>query len=169
MRVAECCSVLQRAAVCCSMMQCVETGCRVLQNVAAYCSVLQHVSTLQRVAACCSMSQHARPTQSIMYVPLQVNIFQESILVIVQYKYLISCSGGELGNVIFFLGVISCIEFVSTLFVGRGPRDPTRVPFNEQMGGTQSTAESWQDYYCCGKNAGLEEAPVLQLYPGSLF
>jgi len=34
-----------------------------------------------------------RPTQSIMYVPLQVNIFQRSMLVIVQYKYLRSCSG----------------------------------------------------------------------------
>ena len=34
-----------------------------------------------------------RPTQSIMYVPLQVNRFQKSILVIVQYKYLKSCSG----------------------------------------------------------------------------
>ena len=34
-----------------------------------------------------------RPTQSVMYVPLQVNIFNESILLIVQYKYLKSCSG----------------------------------------------------------------------------
>jgi len=34
-----------------------------------------------------------RPTQSIMYVPLQVNRFQKSILVIVQYKFLKSCSG----------------------------------------------------------------------------
>ena len=33
-----------------------------------------------------------RPTQSIMYVPLQVNRFQKSILLIVQYKYLKSCS-----------------------------------------------------------------------------
>ena len=35
----------------------------------------------------------SRPTQSIMYVPLQVNRFQESILLIVKYKYLKSCSG----------------------------------------------------------------------------
>jgi len=34
-----------------------------------------------------------RPTQSVMYVPLQVNIFNESILLIVQYKYLKSFSG----------------------------------------------------------------------------
>jgi len=34
-----------------------------------------------------------RPTQSIMYVPLQANRFQESILVIIHYKYLKSCSG----------------------------------------------------------------------------
>ena len=34
-----------------------------------------------------------RPTQSIMYVPLQVNTFRKSVLLIVQYKYLKSCSG----------------------------------------------------------------------------
>ena len=39
----------------------------------------------------CNMTY--RPTQSIMYVPLQVNRFQKSILLIVQYKYLKSCSG----------------------------------------------------------------------------
>jgi len=33
-----------------------------------------------------------RPTQSIMYVPLQVNRFKKIILLIVQYKYLKSCS-----------------------------------------------------------------------------
>jgi len=33
-----------------------------------------------------------RPTQSIMYIPFQVNIFHRSILLIVQYKYLKSCS-----------------------------------------------------------------------------
>jgi len=33
-----------------------------------------------------------RPTQSIMYVPFQVNRFHKSILVIEQYKYLKSCS-----------------------------------------------------------------------------
>jgi len=32
------------------------------------------------------------PTQSIMYVPLQVNRFQKIVLLIVQYKYLKSCS-----------------------------------------------------------------------------
>jgi len=34
-----------------------------------------------------------RPTQSIVYVPLQVNRFRNSVLLIVQYKYLKSCSG----------------------------------------------------------------------------
>ena len=34
-----------------------------------------------------------RPTQSIMYVPLQVNRFRKSVLLIIQYKYLKSCSG----------------------------------------------------------------------------
>ena len=36
---------------------------------------------------------YIRPTQSIIYVPLQVNRFQKSISLIVQYKYLKSCSG----------------------------------------------------------------------------
>jgi len=34
-----------------------------------------------------------RPTQSIMYVPLQVNRSQKCMLLIVQYKYIKSCSG----------------------------------------------------------------------------
>jgi len=34
-----------------------------------------------------------RPTQSVMYVPLQVNRSEENILLIVQYRYLKSCSG----------------------------------------------------------------------------
>ena len=34
-----------------------------------------------------------RPTQSVMYVPLQVNGLAESILLIIQYRYLKSCSG----------------------------------------------------------------------------
>ena len=33
-----------------------------------------------------------RPTHSIIHVPLQVNRFQKIILLIVQYKYLKSCS-----------------------------------------------------------------------------
>jgi len=37
-----------------------------------------------------------RPTQSIMYVPVQVNRSQKCILLIVQYKYLKSCSGNFL-------------------------------------------------------------------------
>jgi len=36
---------------------------------------------------------YVRPTQSIMYVPLQVSRSEESILLILQYKYLKSCSG----------------------------------------------------------------------------
>jgi len=38
-------------------------------------------------------SYASRPTQSVMYVPVQVNRFVESILLIVQYRYLKSCSG----------------------------------------------------------------------------
>ena len=32
-----------------------------------------------------------RPTQSVMYVPLQVNIFHESLILMVKYKYFKSC------------------------------------------------------------------------------
>jgi len=39
-----------------------------------------------------SSTPHVRLTQSIIYVPLLVCVFQTSILLIVQYKYLISCS-----------------------------------------------------------------------------
>jgi len=35
---------------------------------------------------------YIRPTQSIMYIPFQVIRFQKIILLIVQYKYLKSCS-----------------------------------------------------------------------------
>ena len=40
----------------------------------------------------CHMT-HVCPTQSIMYVSLRVNRFQKRFLLIVQYKYLKSCSG----------------------------------------------------------------------------
>ena len=39
------------------------------------------------------MSFICRPTQSVMYVPLQVNRFAESVLLIVQYRHLKLCSG----------------------------------------------------------------------------
>jgi len=68
-----------RVAVCCSVCE-------------SRCSVLQCVRVaLQCVAVCASRTY--RPTQSVMYVPLQVNRFHENILLIVQYKYLKSCSG----------------------------------------------------------------------------
>jgi len=39
------------------------------------------------------LGQVARPTQSSLYVPLQVNRSQKSILLVVQYKYIQSYSG----------------------------------------------------------------------------
>jgi len=41
----------------------------------------------------CHTHESLRPTQSIVYVPLHINRFQKSILLIVQYKYVESCSG----------------------------------------------------------------------------
>ena len=69
-------------------MQCVAVCRRVLQCVAVCCSVLQYVAVVV-VAVCVTV----RPTRSVMYVPLQVNRFAESVLLIVQYRYLQSCSG----------------------------------------------------------------------------
>jgi len=59
--------------------------CSKLQRVAAKCNELQRVYN--------EKSLLIRPTQSIMHVPLQINIFQKSILLIVQYKYLKFCCG----------------------------------------------------------------------------
>jgi len=42
---------------------------------------------------CYPFPKWVRQTQSVMYVPLQVNRFVESILLIVQYRNLKSCSG----------------------------------------------------------------------------
>jgi len=39
------------------------------------------------------VTQISKLAHAVMYVPLQVNRFAESILLIVQYKYLKSCSG----------------------------------------------------------------------------
>jgi len=39
-----------------------------------------------------SFDMYTRPTRSIIHVPLQVNRFQNCFLLIVQYKYLKSCS-----------------------------------------------------------------------------
>jgi len=45
------------------------------------------------VKVSCESYCRARPTQSVMCVPLLVNRFVESFLLIVQYRYLKSCSG----------------------------------------------------------------------------
>jgi len=48
-------------------------------------------STLRAPLNCVDPSMH-RPTQSVMYVPSQVNRVAEIVLLIVQYRYLKSCS-----------------------------------------------------------------------------
>ena len=52
-----------------------------------------------------------RPTQ-LIYVPLQVNRFQEKILLVVQYKYLKSCSGYSI-----LQNLILCTRSCSTGFI----------------------------------------------------
>jgi len=67
---------------------------------------MSHVTNMNVEDTCVSAWVH-RPTQSIVYVPVQVNRFQESILLIVQYKHLTSCSKDFiLQNLI--LRIISC-------------------------------------------------------------
>jgi len=55
------------------------------------CSPTYNQMQTLKECLCCRIYS-ARPTESIMYIPFQVNIFQRSILLIVQYKYLKSCS-----------------------------------------------------------------------------
>ena len=62
-------------------------------NVLFKCDVANaYVSWLRPPFMCDTTHSCVRPTQSVMYVPLQVNRFHESILLIVQYKYLKSWS-----------------------------------------------------------------------------
>jgi len=80
----------------CNTPQHTATHCNTLQHTATHRNTLQHTAThcntLQRTATHCSTMQF-RPTQSIMYVPLQGNSYQKYVLLILQYKYLKSCSG----------------------------------------------------------------------------
>ena len=121
--VAVCCSVLQGVAVCCRVLQCVAVCCSVLHCVALCCTVWQCVAVCSGVgvavfqqlrvlwsgqavrAVCCSVLQcvavAARPYQLFIFPYrytdfsnlLQLILIQQLILLIVQYKYLKSCSG----------------------------------------------------------------------------
>jgi len=73
----------------------VATHYNALRHTATHCNTLQHIAKHHNTPQHTATQRQARhrPTQSIMYVPLQVNRFQKSILLIVQYKYLKSCSG----------------------------------------------------------------------------
>jgi len=58
------------------------------RNVLETSDRVMHIST----GFCPSASVWIRPTQSTIYVPLQLNRFQKKKILIVQYKYLKSCS-----------------------------------------------------------------------------
>jgi len=108
------CSTLQHTATHCNTLQHTATHCNTLQHTAlprthcnmqigterdcsqfptTHCDILQHTAphcnTLQHTVTHCNTLQHnaTRQTQRIMYVPLLANVFQKSVLVIVQYKY----------------------------------------------------------------------------------
>ena len=83
-----------------------------------------------------------RPTKSIVYVPLQVNRFQESILLIVQYKCLRSCSRDFI-----FQNLILCTRSCYTGFV------------TQSSWLFISTRPSWSDehvlYHSCTSSDGV--------------
>jgi len=87
-----CNNTLQHTAAHCSTLQHTATHCNTLQHTATRCNTLQHTTTHCKGFEVQHTMQH-RPTHSIMYVPLQVNRSKKSILLIVHYKYLQSCSG----------------------------------------------------------------------------
>ena len=62
-----------------------------MERTSSICLRVRQISASPAVAPLSDVPN--RQTQSIVYVPLQVNRFQKSILLIVQYKYLKSFSG----------------------------------------------------------------------------
>jgi len=59
----------------------------------SYVTILIHMWPYLLMSHVRIINETIRPTQSIMYVPLQVNRSQKCILLIVQYKYIKPCSG----------------------------------------------------------------------------
>jgi len=53
----------------------------------------QHFNILMQKILTNGTRKKSRPTQSIMDVPLQENRYRKNVLLIIQYKYLKSCSG----------------------------------------------------------------------------
>ena len=71
-------------------------SCNAQQHSAVSCICIHvYIYICEHIYIC--MHRHIRPTQSVMYVPLQVNIFAKNILLIpliyLQYRYLKSCFG----------------------------------------------------------------------------
>ena len=82
--------------ICIHLCMCIHMEIHVSISIYMYmfvCIECRHVSLYLCVFASVCMYTCIRPTQSIMYVPLQVNRFRKIVLLIVQYKYLRSCSG----------------------------------------------------------------------------
>jgi len=75
----------------------------------------------------CADLSNIRPTQSIIYVPLQVSRFHRSIVLIVQYKYLKSCSRRfyspesdlphKIMRYLFYFSICSAGRFWATLLL----------------------------------------------------
>jgi len=91
-----CCSVLKCAAVCCSLLQCVAAYCSVLQCCSESCRTHKWVVSHKQMNESCHTNKwisRAHPPDPINhYVHLLVNRFQKSILLIIQYRCLKSCS-----------------------------------------------------------------------------
>ena len=101
-------SVLQGVALCCSlicmyiyiyvciyvyMYICIHVYMYICIHVYTYIYMCTYIYIYVYIYIYMYMYIHIyHPTQSIIYVPLQVNRFRKSILLVVQYKYLKSCS-----------------------------------------------------------------------------
>jgi len=89
------CTTLHHTATHLEQMRTPNMGCGSL-NTATHCNTLQHTAT-----HCNTLQTHCdthcnilyRPFQPIIHVLLQVNRFQKSLSLIVQYNYLKSCPG----------------------------------------------------------------------------
>jgi len=93
-----------------------------------------------------------RPTQSIMYVPLQVNRFKKIILLIVRYKYLKSCS-----RRFYCPNLILCTRLCGTMFITQ-PSCPCYFHL------TESVRRKWFVLAVYQFRKGISAGPALKYF-----
>ena len=93
-----------------------------------------------------------RPTQSIMYVPIQINRFKKTILLIVQYKYLKSCS-----RRFYCPNLILCTRLCGTMFITQ----PSCL-FDFRL--TESVRRKWFVLAVYQHRKGISAGPALKYF-----